>query len=56
MAFKLKSPLTCWEGYERVPGTKKGAPRSCRKASPISKKMGDFKESDVNLKSYQLKS
>ena len=47
MAFKLKSPLTCWKGYERVPGTKKFSAGSCRKASPISKKMGDFKESDA---------
>ena len=32
------SPLPCWEGYERVPGTKKGAKGSCRKSSPIAKK------------------
>ena len=25
MAFKMKSPLTCWKGYERVPGTRQGA-------------------------------
>ena len=32
--FKANSPLPCWKGYERVPGTKKGAPGSCRKRSP----------------------
>ena len=32
--FKANSPLPCWKGYERVPGTKKGAPGSCRKSSP----------------------
>jgi len=24
MAFKITSPLPCWKGYERVPGTKPG--------------------------------
>tara|TARA_R100000995_G_scaffold65366_2_gene34387 strand:+ start:264 stop:617 length:354 start_codon:yes stop_codon:yes gene_type:complete len=38
MAFKMKSPFSCWKGYERVPGTKKGAKGSCRKKSPLSKK------------------
>ena len=36
--FKKNSPLPCWKGYERVPGTKKGAKGSCRKASPIKVK------------------
>ena len=36
--FAKNSPLPCWEGYERVPGTKKGAKGSCRKSSPIAKK------------------
>ena len=27
-------PVKCWKGYERVPGTKKGAKGSCRKSSP----------------------
>ena len=36
--FTKNSPLPCWKGYERVPGTKKGAKGSCRKASPINKK------------------
>jgi|TARA_B110000459_G_scaffold171123_1_gene191672 hypothetical protein len=25
------SPAKCWKGYERVPGTKKLAPGSCKK-------------------------
>jgi len=32
--FREKSPLPCWKGYERVPGTKPGAKGSCRKKSP----------------------
>jgi fructose-1,6-bisphosphatase/sedoheptulose 1,7-bisphosphatase-like protein len=36
--FAKNSPLPCWKGYERVPGTKRGAKGSCRKASPVSKK------------------
>ena len=44
MAFTLKykntpSPLQCWKGYERVPGTEKGAKGSCRK-SPLKKQKG----------------
>ena len=27
----LKSPVKCWSGYKRVPGTKKGAKGSCKK-------------------------
>jgi len=40
MAYDIKakfiknSPLPCWQGYERVPGTVKGAKGSCRKSSP----------------------
>ena len=30
----------CWEGYERVPNTKKGEPGSCRK---IGSSVADFK-------------
>jgi len=45
--LKANSPLKCWKGYERVPGTAKGAKGSCRKASPTKKKMGDFKHSDA---------
>jgi hypothetical protein len=31
--FWIGSPAkkSCWEGYERTPGTKKGAQGSCRK-------------------------
>jgi len=32
--FKANSPLPCWKGYERVPGTRPGAKGSCRKSSP----------------------
>lgn len=28
---------TCWEGYERVPGTKKGAKGSCKPKTPTKK-------------------
>jgi hypothetical protein len=38
--FIKNSPLPCWKGYERVPGTKKGAPGSCRKSSPAKKQKG----------------
>ena len=38
--FSANSPLPCWKGYERVPGTKKGAKGSCRKksSSPVNKR------------------
>ena len=32
--FKKNSPLPCWQGYERVPGTAPGSKGSCRKSSP----------------------
>jgi hypothetical protein len=38
--FSKNSPLPCWKGYERVPGTKQGAKGSCRKASPAKKQKG----------------
>ena len=44
MAYDIKakfidnSPLPCWKGYERVPGTAKGAKGSCRKSSPSKAK------------------
>ncbi len=38
--FIKNSPLPCWKGYERVPGTKQGAKGSCRKASPTKKQKG----------------
>ena len=37
---KLSSPMKCWKGYERVPGTAQGAKGSCRKSSPIKKQKG----------------
>jgi len=40
MAFKITSPLSCWKGYERVPGTKPGEKGSCRKSSPVTKQKG----------------
>tara|TARA_Y100000385_G_scaffold77562_1_gene78733 strand:+ start:1110 stop:1481 length:372 start_codon:yes stop_codon:yes gene_type:complete len=36
--FAKSSPLPCWKGYERVPGTAQGAKGSCRKSSPATKK------------------
>ena len=36
--FEANSPLPCWKGYERVPGTAQGAKGSCRKSSPATKK------------------
>ena len=39
MAFKLhNSPFKCWQGYERVPGTRPGAKGSCRKSSPAKRR------------------
>ena len=29
--FKMKSPMKCWKGYKRKPGTRKGAKGSCYK-------------------------
>ena len=37
--YNNKSPFNCWKGYERVPGTKKGAKGSCRKSSPANQNM-----------------
>jgi len=36
--FAKNSPLPCWQGYERVPGTAKGSKGSCRKSSPAKVK------------------
>ena len=38
--MKEGSPLSCWKGYERVPGTKKGTKGSCKKSSPLNKQKG----------------
>ena len=44
MAFKIKSPLACYDGYERTPGTKRFAKGSCRKkGSGGPKKKGSVK-------------
>jgi fructose-1,6-bisphosphatase/sedoheptulose 1,7-bisphosphatase-like protein len=46
MAYDIKSkfiknsPLPCWKGYERVPGTAPGSKGSCRKSSPTKKQKG----------------
>jgi len=37
---KLASPMKCWKGYERVPGTAPGAKGSCKKSSPVKKQKG----------------
>ena len=44
MPFTLRhknvpSPLNCWKGFSRVPGTEKGAKGSCKK-SPLNKQKG----------------
>ena len=31
----LAKKCNCWDGYERVPGTKPCAPGSCKKASSV---------------------
>lgn len=36
---KSDSPLKCWSGYKRVPGTAKGSKGSCKKASPVKNKV-----------------
>ena len=38
--FAKNSPLPCWKGYERVPGTAPGSKGSCRKSSPAKKQKG----------------
>ena len=38
--FIKNSPLPCWEGYERVPGTAQGAKGSCRISSPAKNQKG----------------
>ena len=36
--MKKDSPLECWQGYERVPGTQAGAKGSCRKKGSAFRK------------------
>ena len=38
--YRNISPLNCWKGYERVPGTQPGAKGSCRKSSPAKATKG----------------
>ena len=44
MAYNIKdkfiknTPLPCWKGYERVPGTAQGSTGSCKKSSPAKAK------------------
>ena len=45
--FIKNSPLPCWRGYERVPGTAKGAKGSCRKSSPTKKYVSDAQRKAV---------
>ena len=47
----LASKGTCWEGYERVPGTKKYADGSCRKKGSGGKKKKAKKEGDGSASS-----
>jgi len=52
MAYDIKnkfkdSPLPCWKGYSRVPGTAKGAKGSCRKSSPTRKYASDAQRKAV---------
>ena len=38
--FKLRevnSPMLCWETHERVPGTTKGAKKSCQHKNPAKR-------------------
>ena len=45
--FTKNSPLPCWKGYERVPGTSQGAKGSCRKSSPSKKYVSDAQRKAV---------
>ena len=45
--FTKNSPLPCWKGYERVPGTAQGAKGSCRKSSPVKKYVSDAQRKAV---------
>ena len=45
--FAKNSPLPCWKGYERVPGTAQGAKGSCRKSSPARKYVSDAQRKAV---------
>jgi hypothetical protein len=45
--FAKNSPLPCWKGYERVPGTAQGAKGSCRKSSPTREYVSDAQRKAV---------
>jgi len=45
--FAKNSPLPCWKGYERVPGSAQGAKGSCRKSSPTRKYVSDAQRKAV---------
>ena len=48
---KVKIQEDCWDGYERVPGSKEGAPGSCRKKA---KKKKIKEESDLESRARDL--
>ena len=54
------SPLNCWEGYERVPGTSKFSKGSCRKVSssnsPATKKQKGGGTTKTCLPASKIKS
>jgi hypothetical protein len=52
--FKKNSPLPCWKGYERVPGTKKGAKGSCRKKKSSPAKVKKIKLLELSVKLVKL--
>ena len=40
----------CWDGYERVPGTREGAPGSCRKKGSVNEEeITDAEEEELKL-------
>ena len=42
--LNINSPINCWKGYQRVPGTAKGAKGSCRKSPAQMVKGGGTKK------------
>ena len=42
--LNINSPVNCWKGYQRVPGTAKGAKGSCRKSPAKMVKGGGTKK------------
>ena len=46
--IQYNSPFKCWQGYERVPGTKPGAKGSCRKSSPLKKEYRGVLKARIN--------